>query len=372
MKVSRVIEELDAIAPPEYACDWDNTGLLIGSQDWPGSPVMLTIDLTEEVLHEAIDAEARMIISYHPPIFDPLKSINDSTIRQRIVLESARAGIAVHSPHTALDAAPGGMNDWLAEGLGSGDVRALDMFAALPEAEQCKIVTFCPAGAADQIRMGLATVGAGRIGNYELCSFEIEGRGTFLGGENTNPSVGEKGSIQHIDEVRLEMVCPAEATGLAVMALQKLHPYEEPPVEIYRLQQRPMRGVGTGRRVRLDQPASLKSLVQRLKSRLGVTQLRVGLGRGAPSKYTTIGLCPGAGGSLLDEVFRQGCDLYFTGEMKHHDVLRAQARGCTVVLAGHTNTERGYLKILHRVLKKALPDGEILISKKDMDPLKPM
>ena len=133
-----------------------------------------------------------------------------------------------------------------------------------------------------------------------------------------------------------------------------------------------MRGVGIGRRIRLDQPASLKSLVQRIKSRLGISHIWAGVGRDAPAKHSTIGLCPGAGVSVLDEAIRQGCDLFFTGEMRHHNVLSAQDRGCTVVLAGHTNTERGYLKALHKKLKQMLPEAEVLISKKDEDPLKPM
>ncbi|UCD75212.1 MAG: Nif3-like dinuclear metal center hexameric protein [Phycisphaerales bacterium] len=372
MNVREVVEAIEAIAPLDHACDWDNVGLLIGSHDWSGSPVMLTIDLTEEVLREAIEAKVKMIIAYHPVIFEPFTRLTDATTRQRIVLEAARAGISVHSPHTALDAAPGGVNDWLAEGLGSGDTRALDVYESSPRTEERKIVTFCPVEAVDQLRNSLAAVGAGRIGEYELCSFEIPGTGTFLGGENTDPAVGEKGTLQRVDEVRLEMVCPADAVALAVMAVREFHPYEEPPIEIYRLQPRPMRGVGIGRRIRLDQPASLKSLAQRIKSRLGVAHLRASVGRNAPSRYSTIGLCPGAGVSVLDEAIRQGCELFLTGEMRHHDLLSAQARGCTVVLAGHTNTERGYLKILAKRLQQALPEVAFLISEKDEDPLKAM
>jgi dinuclear metal center YbgI/SA1388 family protein len=372
VQVSEVTKVLEAIAPPEYATEWDNVGLLIGTPQWEVTGLLLAVDLTQAVLREAIDAGGRMVVAYHPPIFKPLERLTDATTGQRIALEAARNGVAVHSPHTALDAAPGGVNDWIAEGLGRGDVRALRAQPALPTSEQCKLVTFCPADAADRLRSALATVGAGRIGGYELCSFEIAGSGTFLAGEGTSPRVGRKGGLQRVDELRLEMVCPEASLALAVTTLREFHPYEEPPIEIYRLQPRPQRGIGEGRRVVLDQELTLPGLVERIKTLLAVDTLRVAVGDGARRRYRTIGLCPGAGGPLRPAATEQGCELFLTGEMRHHDVLAARADGCTVVLAGHTNTERGYLRPFRKRLRAALPDLTVSVSKKDADPLKAM
>ncbi|MHC4419630.1 MAG: Nif3-like dinuclear metal center hexameric protein [Planctomycetota bacterium] len=372
MQASHVIQALEALAPPEYAAEWDNVGLLIGSPQWEVAGLLLTVDLTPAVLREALGAGGRMVVAYHPPIFEPLARLTDATTGQRIALEAARGGVAVYSPHTALDAAPGGVNDWVAEGLGRGDIRALRPQAALPASEQCKLVTFCPADAADRLRSALATVGAGRIGGYELCSFEMAGTGTFLAGEDTSPRVGRKGGLQRVDELRLEMVCPEASLALAVTTLREFHPYEEPPIEIYRLEPRPQRGVGEGRRVVLDQELPLPDLVERVKRLLAVDTLRVAAGEGAPSRYRTIGLCPGAGGPLRPAATEQGCELFLTGEMRHHDVLAAKADGCTVVLAGHTNTERGYLRLLRKRLRAALPELTVSVSKKDADPLKAM
>ncbi len=372
MNGSNVMNAMEQIAPLDYACDWDNVGLLIGSPKWSGSPIMLTIDLTHEVLEEAIEKKVKFIVAYHPAIFEPMKTLTDQNTKQQIALAAARAGISVYSPHTALDAAPGGLNDWLVEGLGSGDVRALDVYEAQPESEQCKIVTFCPPNAADSLRNSLASVGAGKIGDYELCSFETPGRGTFLGGESSNPSVGEKGVLERIEEVRLEMVCSAKSLALAVMSLREFHPYEEPPIEIYPLQKKPMRNIGIGRRIVLDQPFSLAEIVKRIKAQLGIDYLLATHGQNAPRKFRTIGLCAGAGGTVLDEAIKQGCELFFTGEMRHHDVLSAQARGCTIILAGHSNTERGYQKILQKKLRKALPKAKVLISRADVEPIQPV
>jgi len=343
MRIDHIIHALEALAPPSYAADWDNAGLLLGSRQREITSILLTIDLTQSVLEEAIAAGAGLIVSYHPPIFQPLKSITDATHTERVILNSAAAGVAIYSPHTALDAAPGGINDWLADALGAGDRRALEVQDLLPESEQCKIVTFCPADAVDRVRNGLASVGAGVIGKYQLCSFEIGGRGTFFAGEGTRPAVGARGSLQYVDEIRLEMVCPQAALGLAIATLRQFHPYEEPAFEIYALQPRPQRHIGQGRRVTLDQPASLKTIADRLKHHLSLKRLEAAVAHDGPGKYARIGICAGAGGSLLHAAITQGCELFFTGEMRHHDVLAAQAQGCTVLLAGHTNTERGYL-----------------------------
>jgi len=372
MQVSHVTQALEVIAPPQYAAEWDNVGLLIGTPQWQVTGLLLTIDLTPVVLREAIDAGSRMVVAYHPPIFEPLARLTDATTRQRIPLEAARAGVAVYSPHTALDAAPGGVNDWLADGLGQGDVRALKPRSVLPTSEQCKLVTFCPADAADRLRSALATGGAGRIGGYELCSFEISGTGTFLAGEGTSPRVGRRGGLQRVDEVRLEMVCPEASLALAVTTLREFHPYEEPPIEIYRLQPRPQRDIGEGRRVVLDREVTLPELVERVKQLLGIDTVRVAAPEGAPSRYRTIGLCAGAGGALRPAATAQGCELFLTGEMRHHDVMAANAEGCTVALAGHTSTERGYLPLLRNRLLEALPELAVSVSTTDAAPLKAM
>ncbi len=372
MKVLDAIRTLESIAPLEFATDWDNVGLLIGSSDWKANSILLTIDLTEAVLREAVDRSAKMIVAYHPPIFEPLYSLTDADARQRIVLEAAHKGIAVYSPHTALDAAPGGVNDWIAAGLGDGDTRALEANASLPESEQYKLVTFCPVDEVERLRNTLAAAGAGRIGEYELCSFEVKGTGTFLAGKGTNPTRGKKGALEKVDEVRLEMVSPKAALALAVTTIKQFHPYEEPPIEIYKLQARPQREVGQGRRLVLDKKISLNVLVERMKLRFGVKQVRVALGHNAPRRFRTIGICAGAGGSLREQATQQGCQVFLTGEMRHHDVLAAQAQGCTIILAGHTNTERGYLKVLRKRLRHDLPEATVMISKKDSDPLRVM
>lgn len=360
---------LEDIAPIRYAESWDNVGLLLGSGDRPANRVLLTIDLTEDVLDEAIAAGVNLIISYHPPIFDPLTRVTDESEKQRIILRAARADISIYSPHTALDSAPDGLNDWLVRGLGGGDVRALITRSELPETEECKLVTYCPREAVEQVRSALATIGAGIIGDYRLCSFELPGTGTFMGMEGTNPAVGEAGRLERVPEIRLEMVIGQRALALAMRTLRQAHPYEEPPVEIHALEPRPMRHVGGGRRITLDQAATLEQIVDRTKQTLGVRSVRVARGRNAPDEHRVIGACAGAGGGMVDEAIAQGCDVFLTGEMRHHDVMAAIARGCTLLLPGHTNTERGFLPHYRDRLLAGLGDrldaSAVLLSERD-------
>lgn len=368
MKVNDVINALESIAPLKYAASWDNVGLLVGSGEWPAESILLTIDLTMEVLEEAIGAETNLIVAYHPPIFEPLKAVTDADEKQAVVLEAIRAGIAIYSPHTALDAAPGGVNDWLAAGLGEGESMPLEAHAEIPTGEKNKIITMCPPDATTTIHQAMSDAGAGVIGNYQQCSFRMAGKGTFFGTEDTNPVTGKKGRLEHVEEIRLEMVCSDSMLAGVIDALRKTHPYEEPPIEVYRLSARPDSLIGQGRRVKLNTPATLDEIITRIKAHLGVEQLKVALGRKAPAHYQTIGLCAGAGGSLLDAAIESGCEIFFTGEMRHHAALDAVVRGCTIILAGHTNTERGYLSELQQKITDTQEDVTVVISSFDRAP----
>lgn len=377
MLVGDLVREMETIAPPALAESWDKVGLQVGDTERPiQGPVLLTIDLTERVLEEATQLGAGAIVAYHPPIWNPLASLGDATAQERIIRGAIEAGIAVYTPHTALDASQGGITDWLCEGISveagkasegviAGDCRALVPDAG-DEGGQVKIVTFVPSENVEQLRAALATSGAGIIGDYQVCSFETRGAGTFLPGAGTNPTIGTPGKLERVEEVRLEMVCAARALPLAVETLREFHPYEEPAFDVYPLHARPSRRVGAGRRLTLDQPASIEDLCGRLKTHLGRARVRYALA-GDEKTFTTIGIVPGAGESMLGDAAADGCELFVTGEMRHHDIVSALHQGVSVLLAGHTNTERGYLPRLARRLSDALGGARVEISRADQD-----
>lgn len=380
MTIAALIDAIQQIAPPHLAEEWDNTGLLIGSPDDAlDGPVLLTIDLTEPVLDEALELRCRAIIAYHPPIFTPQRRLVGGRAAQageRVVYRAARAGISVYSPHTALDAAPDGLTDWLAAGLltatasarhAGGDSRALRPAPRREPTQEVKIVTFVPHEHVDNLRAALASAGAGLIGQYELCSFSHHGIGTFRGRAGTRPAVGSAEQFEQVTEHRLEMVCSQAALPLALATLRQFHPYEEPAVDVYPLAPKPERGIGAGRRITLDHPCTLDELAARFKAHLSVPAVQLAAATSAPIER--IGVVAGAGGSLAGAALADGCQLFVTGEMKHHEVNAALSQGLSVLLGGHTATERGFLPRLAERLGSLLAGAQFRVSTRDRDPL---
>ncbi len=366
--VQDLVDTWESIAPIGHAAEWDNVGLLVGSGNWTLHTVFLAIDLDMDVLIEAEQADADAIIAYHPPIFSGLKRFIASDPASAVVLQAAASRIAVFSPHTALDAAPGGMTDWLADGIGAGEASPLQAATELGSHEQCKVVTYVPLEAMDAVRSAMGDAGAGTIGDYTHCSTSIENEGTYIGGPSTKPASGKAGQLERVTERRLMMVSSIRGLAAVLAALRTAHPYEEPPVHVIPLADRPMHDTGIGRCLALAEPKSTADVIASLKAHLGVSTLRVAEGRGGPASHEHVGLCPGAGGSLLDEAAARGCTLFVTGEMRHHDVLAARDRGITVMLAGHTNTERGYLPLLRDRLAAVMPGCAFTVSSRDRTP----
>ena len=366
--IQDLVAAMETLAPTCHGAQWDNIGLLVGDPGWALHTAFLAIDLSMDVLLEAERADADAVIAYHPPIFSGIKRLVAGDPASAVVLEAASSRIAIYSPHTALDAAPGGMTDWLAEGVGSGDVSPIEHATELGSHEQCKVVSYVPHDAVDAVRAAMGDAGAGTIGDYTHCSTSIENEGTFFGGTGSDPAVGAAGQLERVNERRLMMVSSNRNLAAVLAALRAAHPYEEPPVHVIPLADRPMHDTGVGRCLVLAEPKSTADVVSSLKSHLGVSTVRVAEGRGGPAVHEHVGLCPGAGGALLDEAVARGCTLFVTGEMRHHDVLAAVDRGITVVLAGHTNTERGYLPHLRDRLAAAMPGCEFTVSTRDRTP----
>lgn len=386
---------MHGIAPLRLAESWDNVGLLLGAADRPlDGPVMLTIDLSERVAEEAARDRCCAVIAYHPPIFHPLKRITGASSGERVLLKLMGAGgIAVYSPHTALDAAEGGLTDWLADGLlgvaGAGiasrpsstpgahagaDRRALRAASEREPTQEVKVVTFLPHDDVEKVRGALSSIGAGLIGLYESCSFTTGGHGSFRGLPGSNPAVGKSGELEQVPETRLEMVCSRRALPLAMEMIRRFHPYEEPPVDVYELQAKPTRGAGAGRRITFDHPVSLAELARRLKAYLGVSAVSVAPreSEGAAGlekiMVTRAGVVPGSGGELAGAAREDACDVFVTGEMKHHELRAAVSAGLSVIQAGHTQSERGYLPLLARRLSEQMPGIKFLPAREDRPP----
>ncbi len=349
---------LEAVAPLRHAEAWDNVGLLAGDPDQAVTRVMLTIDYTAAVAAEARAEGCDVVIAYHPPIFSALKRVTG------LVHDAIRRGVAIYSPHTALDVADGGTNDVLADAVGLGTCRPLRPAVAEPAAFH-KLVTFVPPESVDAVAFALERAGAGRVGNYGGCSFGSDGTGTFTGDPGTNPTVGTPGVPERVGEVRLERACPIGAVREVVAALRAAHPYEEPAFDLL-VEAAPPPARGLGRAGWLAEPATAAAVVERVKRTLELDHVLVAgdVGR----TVATAAVCAGACGDLLDDAIAAGVDLYLTGEMRHHDAVRAVAAGLTVVCTLHSNSERAVLKRLRDRLEREAPGPAYLLSRSDRDP----
>lgn len=362
LTVADCIGFLARFAPLELAADWDNVGLLVGDAAAPVERVMTCLTITPAVVDEAIAERVELIVSHHPVLFRGTKKLTTHTPDGRLLLPLLRAGVAVYSPHTALDNCSGGINDGLCERLGLTDVQPLRPRAV----RESKLTVFVPESDRERVSDALFHAGAGVIGEYEQCSFRVAGTGSFFGRDSTQPTVGQKGRREEVAEWRLEVIVPDARVDAVVAAMRTAHSYEEPAFDVYPL--RPRTGtVGEGRIGTLAQPQTLGELARHVRTRLSTPTVQI---IGNPAKRVTrAAVACGAAGEFLQDAIRAGADLFLTGEMRFHDCLAAQEADVSVILPGHHATERPGVEDLAHRLATEFPHATVWASRRETDPL---
>jgi dinuclear metal center YbgI/SA1388 family protein len=365
MNLPALIAALETLAPPAWSESWDNTGLLLGRRTGDVSRVLTCLTLSSDVAAEAVAAGVQLVVTHHPLMFKPVQRITSDTLEGRTMLSLLEAGVAVYSPHTAWDNAPLGINHQLAELCQLQDITPL---RPLPGGSQYKLVTFVPRDSLERVQRALWDAGCGVIGDYRNCSFVLHGTGTFLGGDSTQPAVGEAGRLEHVDEARLDVVCPVERLEAAVAALRAAHPYEEPAFDAYPLHTLPGDG-GAGRCGRLPQPTTLNELARTIRERLPARSLQVA---GDPAlKIERVGIACGAAAEFWKDARRAGCEALLTGEARFHTALECRDSGFGLIVAGHYATERHGMERLASLLAERCPDITVMASTVERDPLTP-
>lgn len=371
IRMDSVVAALEDLADPALAQEWDNVGLLAGDRTAACHGVLLCIDMTARVVAEACKLGTNLIAAYHPPIFRSIKRlVADSRDTDALVLQALHARLHIYSMHTALDAADGGTNDVLAELAGLSDVRPFEDVPA--EAPTLKVVTFVPHEHVDRVSEAIFAAGAGRIGDYEKCSYRLAGTGTFFGTESTDPTVGRRGRLEQVDEIRLEAVAPRPAIGRVLDAIRHAHPYEEVPIDLYPLEPSHRRS-GIGRVGTLARTTTLGALARKLKKAVGAPTIQlIGNDR---RRVRKLAICVGSAGRLPDAHARcRDCDAIVTGEVSHHDALywarrtTDDGRDTGVVALGHWHSERPVLTSFAARLRQALPGLTVRLSRTDCDP----
>ncbi len=364
MNVKNIAAIIDEQVPLKLAQDWDNVGLLVGRDNKTVKNILLTIDVTKDVVAEAKRLKTDLIVSYHPVIWDGLKQITNQT-KNGVILELIQKDIAVFSIHTALDTVCGGVNDGLAEMIGINNPQPLGDFVNDPQGDLYKLVVYIPVESVNMVSKAIFDVGAGHIGNYSRCSFMAEGTGTFYPLQGANPSIGKRGKLEKVSEMRFETIVPATRLQTCIDAMLDAHPYETPAYDCFRLYNH-IDKYGLGRIGKLAKPQKISTLIQKIKRATGVKA--VGIVGNANRTATSAAVCAGTCGKIVNQAIAAGADLYLTGELKHHEALAAREAGLTCLCLSHTNSERFILKKFANQLKKKLKDVKISISKQDTDP----
>lgn len=354
MKLKEISKCIEEQAPLSFQEPYDNSGLLLGSNDKNINSALITVDITEDVIYEAIQKKCNLIISHHPLIFSGLKRLSGNTFVERILLKAIKNDIAIYSVHTNIDNVINGVNSVLAQKIGLKNLKTLSPKSGLLR----KLVTFCPTKHAEKVRNAIFDAGAGNIGNYSSCSFNTDGKGSFRASDEANPYVGKLNELHFEDEVRIETIFPVHKTSEIINALLNAHPYEEVAYDIYPLENE-FSNVGSGIFGELENEEDETIFLNRIKKICKAGCLRHSKKIGKNVK--TIAICGGSGSFLIDTAIASNADVFITGDIKYHDFFKADNK---IVIAdiGHFESEQFVKDLLYSILIKKFPNFALQIS----------
>lgn len=325
-----VIQLFESWSSKKYACmENDPIGLAVGTLNKAVTKVLVTLDVTDAVVDEAIAAGCELIIAHHPPIFRKLSHLRTDNPQGKLFEKLIKNDIAVYAAHTNLDVAPGGVNDLLADALQLTETAILE---ETYEENLMKLAVFVNVEDADNVRQALAKAGAGQLGDYDSCSFSSDGTGRFKPSHDANPYIGEANKLEHVQETKIEVVFPASKKGRIVKAMLNAHPYEEPAYDVFHLDVQAEKQ-GLGRIGYLQEPMTLEQFAQLVKKQLDVPALRVvGPLDRIVRKVAVVG---GDGNKYIYTAKFAGADVFVTGDIGFHIAQDAEANGLSIVDPGH-------------------------------------
>ncbi|WP_329905436.1 Nif3-like dinuclear metal center hexameric protein [Porphyromonas pogonae] len=361
MIIKEILSHLESCLPLALQESYDNCGIQIGDPMQEASGALLCVDITEEVLQEAVSKGCNLVIAHHPLLFKGLKSITGKTYIERCVLFAIKQGLVIYSAHTNADNALGGLNYVLADLFGLNKVTALQPI----KNTLIKLVTYVPETHAEDLRKALWDIGAGHIGGYDCCSYNVHGEGTFRAGDGTNPFMGIQGKLHTEKEVCVSLIMPSYLQPLALATLLENHPYEEPAYDIISLCNE-WDGAGTGIVGELESEEDALKFIHHIKHIFQAE--RVCYSTLPHKKVKRVAICGGAGGSFLSAAKRAKADVYITGEAKYNDFFDAECKP-TLVTVGHYESEIFATKLFNKIISDKFHNFAIHISQINSNPV---
>lgn len=350
-----IIALFEKWSPKRYALEGDPVGVHIGQLNRPVKRVLTTLDVNEDVIDEAIEKGASLIIAHHPPIFRSLKNIATDTPQGRVIEKCIKNDITVYAAHTNLDVATGGVNDMLADRLGLFDTKVV---TPTYSESLYKITVFSPVTHSDEMRLALKNAGAGSIGEYEGCSFTSSGIGRFTPIEGATPFIGEVGNEEEVNEEKIEVIIPQSLKNKVLKTMLATHPYEEPAYDIFELNQRTPE-LGLGRVGKLKEKMTLEQFAEHVKVAFNVPAVRV-VGNPA-TEIKKVAVLGGDGNKYVYDAKRSGADVFVTGDLYYHVAHDAEALGLSVIDPGH-NIEKVMIKGVADYMRNACENKKFAVS----------
>lgn len=361
MKIKELLNSLEELCPLQYQEPYDNCGLLTGDKEKNITGVLLCLDSTEDVLKEAVKLKCNVVIAHHPILFSPVKKITGKTYVERAIIFAIKHDLCIYAMHTNLDNIQLGVNNKIAQKIGLTNLSILNPKQGLLR----KLVTFCPVNNATEVRTALFAAGAGQIGNYDECSFNTEGTGTFKAGENTNPHVGTRHQQHREKEERIETLYPSPIEPKVIQALLKTHPYEEVAYDIYPLET-PHPKVGSGMIGEFEKALSEKEFLALLKKKMKLSCIRYTPFTG--KKVKKVAICGGSGSFLLPNAISSGANALVTADFKYHQFFDAEGK-IFITDIGHYESEQFSPEILYDFIKEKFTTFATLISRTSTNPV---
>jgi dinuclear metal center YbgI/SA1388 family protein len=361
--VKDIISAIEEFAPVAYQESYDNSGLQVGNPSCEVKSILLTLDVTEIVLEEALQKGANMIVAHHPLLFSGLKSISGRTYVERIVQKAIKNDISIYAAHTNLDNVRNGVNAKFAEKLGLINTSILTPMAGALS----KLLTYVPVDNLDNVRDALFAAGAGHIGQYSECSFNVSGVGTFRASSDANPTTGVAGGArEQVEEVKLEVLIEKHTESRVLKALFTSHPYEEVAYEIIGIQN-VNQDLGAGMVGYLPKPMSENDFLALLKVQMKADCIRHTANLG--EKIEKVAICGGSGSFLLKDAIKAGADVFIAGDFKYHQFFDAENK---IIIAdiGHYESEQYTVEIFRDVLNKKFPNFAVLVANTSTNPIK--
>ncbi|WP_407266987.1 Nif3-like dinuclear metal center hexameric protein [Tenacibaculum maritimum] len=361
MTIKDITSYIEELAPLAYAEDFDNVGLLVGNYQTKVTGILVTLDTLEKTIDEAIANNCNLIVSFHPIIFSGLKKLNGNNYVERVVLKAIQNNIAIYATHTALDNSNNGVSAKMGEVLGLQNLKVL-----LPKKGLIKkLTTYVPPTEANHLRKALFEAGAGTIGNYSNCSFNVEGKGSYKGNDNSNPVKGEKGGYVFEEESCISVTFNSYLEQKILKALFNVHPYEEVAYEIITLNNY-NQNVGMGMIGELPKEMKEADFLPFVKKTMNTNCIRHSQLLQKPIKK--VALLGGSGSFAIDNAIRSGADAYISADFKYHEFFKAEKK---ILLAdiGHYESEQFTKNLLVEYLTKKFTNFAIILSEESTNPI---